>query len=285
MEQTRTEFKNLTNLNYSNRNQIQDDYFETENILLYVEKDIEIDKNEIKRNNRKKFEEILNNTKLKFKNLSEKAEMIINSKSFSFKKFLVNDLNIQSISIEGRNKINNNFNLINNNKFNNNLDIKNINDNNINLNYNNHFKVIEPLNINASQNNIFKQSSGEINSSLIGKKRKQQNINDKNNEKMEQEKKNIFNDILIICKEISNINNDIIKKEDQNSLNSDNENIETTLIINDNPIVTIYLNKDVINKIYVFKNKKNLIREKEILNQLKQIKKNMTVILNKLRKK
>ena len=285
MEQTRTEFKNLTNLNYSNRNQIQDDYFETENILLYVEKDIEIDKNEIKRNNRKKFEEILNNTKLKFKNLSEKAEMIINSKSFSFKKFLVNDLNIQSISIEGRNKINNNFNLINNNKFNNNLDIKNINDNNINLNYNNHFKVIEPLNINASQNNIFKQNSGEINSSLIGKKRKQQNINDKNNEKMEQEKKNIFNDILIICKEISNINNDIIKKEDQNSLNSDNENIETTLIINDNPIVTIYLNKDVINKIYVFKNKKNLIREKEILNQLKQIKKNMTVILNKLRKK
>ena len=285
MEQTRIEFKNLTNLNYSNRNQIQDEYFETENILLYVEKDIEIDKNEIKRNNRKKFEEILNHTKLKFKNLSEKAEMIINNKSFSFKKFLLNNLNIQSISIEGRNKINNNFNLINNNKFNNNLDIKNINDNNINLNYNNHFKVIEPLNINASQNNIFKQNSGEINSSLIGKKRKQQNINDKNNEKMEQEKKNIFNDILIICKEISNINNDIIKKEDQNSLNSDNENIETTLIINDNPIVTIYLNKDVINKIYVFKSKKNLIREKEILNQLKQIKKNMTVILNKLRKK
>ena len=278
------QFKNLTNLNYSNRNQIQDEYFETENILLYVEKDIEIDKNEIKRNNRKKFEEILNHTKLKFKNLSEKAEMIINNKSFSFKKFLLNNLNIQSISIEGRNKINNNFNLINNNKFNNNLDIKNINDNNINLNYNNHFKVIEPLNINASQNNIFKQNSGEINSSLIGKKRKQQNINDKNNEKMEQEKKNIFNDILIICKEISNINNDIIKKEDQNSLNSDNENLETTLIINDNPIVTIYLNKDVINKIYVFKNKKNLIREKEILNQLKQIKKNMTVILNKLRK-
>jgi len=285
MEQSKIDFKNITNLNYSNRNHMHDDCYTNDNILLYVDDDIELDKNEIKRNNKKQFEEILNQTKLKNKSLSEKLEMIINNKSFSLKNFLVNYLNIQSIPIEEKIKISNNYNLINNNNANNNLDIKNNIDitNNINLN-NNHFNIIEPLNIKTSQNNIFTQNSGEINPNLIGKKRALQNNNIINNEKKKQEKNMIFNDILIICKEISNFNNHIIKKEEQNNINNDNDNIETTLIINDNPIATIYLNKDVVRKIYVFKNKKNLIKENEILSQLKQIKKNMTVILNKLKK-
>ena len=202
----------------------------------------------------------------------------------------------------GKNELNNNGNYnpkrqnINQNKNINNVKImpsqeirntKNIiRQNNINLKINNHFKIIEPLNIDNTQKIIFKQNSGEISPKLIGKKRKQENtINDNNKETTEQEKKIIFNDILIICQEISNLNNDIIKKEEQNSVNTDNDNIETTLIINDSPLATIYLNKDIVNKIYVFKNKKNLIKENEIISQLKQIKKNMTLILNQLKKK
>ena len=284
MEQSKIDFNNIASLKYSNRSHSQEENYTNENILLFGDEDIEMDKNDIKKNNKKLFDEILNKTKIKYKSLSDHVENIINNKNFSFQKFLANNLNIQSIIVEGKNKVNNNFNLINN-KTNNNLNNNNIN-NNINLKINNHFKIIEPLNIDNTQKNIFKQNSGEISPKLIGKKRKQENtINDNNKETTEQEKKIIFNDILIICQEISNLNNDIIKKEEQNSVNTDNDNIETTLIINDSPLATIYLNKDIVNKIYVFKNKKNLIKENEIISQLKQIKKNMTLILNQLKKK
>ena len=285
MEQSKIDFNNIASLKYSNRSQSNEENYTNENILLFGDDDIEVGKNELKKNNRKQFEEILNQTKIKYKSLSDQAENVINSKNFSFKKLLVNNLNIQSIFLEDKNKINNNFNLINN-KNNNNLNNNNINNNNINLKINNHFKVIEPLNINNTPKIIFKQNSGEISPKLIGKKRKQENtINGNDKDTIEQEKKVIFNEILFICQEISNLNNDIIKKEDQNGINTDNENVETTLIINDIPLATIYLNKDIVNKIYVFKNKKNLIKENEIVSQLKQIKKNMTLILNKLKKK
>ena len=130
---------------------------------------------------------------------------------------------------------------------------------------------------------IFKQNSLENNQQiLIGKKRKIEKNN--KNEKIEKEKKIIFNDILFICNEISNFNNNIIKREEQSNFINDNENIETTLIINNNAIATIYLNGDTVNKIYIFKNDKLFIKENEILSQLKQIRKNMNVILNKLKK-
>ena len=56
-------------------------------------------------------------------------------------------------------------------------------------------------------------------------------------------------------------------------------------MINNKPIVNFYLNNDVLNKIYVFKNNKNLIKENEKLSQLKQIKKNLNSVLNKINKK
>jgi hypothetical protein len=232
--------------------------------------------------------------------------------NFSLKYILANKLNIQALqkkeniiskdnsqiincnsSINSNNKINmtnNNSNIFNiNNNYNGNSSNNSNSSSNINSNYSfnslnskirNHFKVIEPLN-NNTQNNIFSLSSNEAESpKLIGKKRKQQN----NIEKIEEEKKTLFNDILFICNEISIIKNDIIKKEEQNNQTIDNENVETTLIINNIPIATIYLNRDIVYKIYTFKNKKTAIKENEILSSLKQIKKSINSILNKLRK-
>lgn len=293
-----------------------------ENIFFYCD-DNETDKKELKKNNKFEFERALNQMKLKFKSICENPQKFMNN-NFSLKYILANKLNIQALhkkdnmisknnsQISNSNSsiiINNRINLSNDNggvfNFDNNMNkqnsynginISNSNSNsnsstNININSNNsssglnnkiknHFKVIEPLN-NNSQNNIFSLSSNEAESpKLIGKKRKLQN----NIEKIEEEKKLLFNDILVICNEISIIKNDIIKKEEQNNQTIDNENVETTLIINNIPIATIYLNRDIVYKIYIFKNKKTAIKENEILSALKQIKKNINSILNKLRK-
>jgi hypothetical protein len=228
--------------------------------------------------------------------------------NFSLKYILANKLNIQALQkneniiSNDNSQISNSNSSINNNKINmtnNNGNMFNINNNynannsnnsnsssNINSNYSmnskikNHFKVIEPLN-NNTLNNIFSLSSNEAESpKLIGRKRKQQN----NIEKIEEEKKTLFNDILVLCNEISILKNDIIKKEEQNNQNIDNKNVETTLIINNIPIATIYLNRDIVYKIYSFKNKKTAIKENEILSALKHIKKIINSILNKLRK-
>ena len=142
------------------------------------------------------------------------------------------------------------------------------------------------INNNINQYKLFENSFDNIteknNKKIIGIKRKKEN--DMNMNLIDEEIKIIFKEILIIWHEISTLNHDIIKKEEKFSLNSDNESIKKTLIINNNPIVTIYFNGDEVNKIYVFKNNKNLINENDILLQLKQIKKNMSIILNKLKK-
>jgi hypothetical protein len=309
MDKSKIDFNNISTINCSSRSQshhTNEENYANENIFFYCD-DNEADKKELKNNNKIEFGRALNQMKLKCKSISENIEKIMNS-NFSLKYILANKLNIQALQ-KNENIIskdsNSNSNINNNNKINminNNGNIFNINNNyngnssnnsnsssNINSNYSfnslnskirNHFKVIEPLN-NNTQNNIFSLSSNEAESpKLIGKKRKQQN----NIEKIEEEKKTLFNDILFICNEISIIKNDIIKKEEQNNQTIDNENVETTLIINNIPIATIYLNRDIVYKIYTFKNKKTAIKENEILSSLKQIKKSINSILNKLRK-
>ena len=310
MDKSKIDFNNISTINCSSRSQshhTNEENYANENIFFYCD-DNEADKKELKNNNKIEFGRALNQMKLKCKSISENIEKIMNS-NFSLKYILANKLNIQALQ-KNENIIskdsNSNSNINNNNKINminNNGNIFNINNNyngnssnnsnsssNINSNYSfnslnskirNHFKVIEPLN-NNTQNNIFSLSSNEAESpKLIGKKRKQQN----NIEKIEEEKKTLFNDILVICNEISIIKNDIIKKEEQNNQTIDNENVETTLIINNIPIATIYLNRDIVYKIYTFKNKKTAIKENEILSALKHIKKSINSILNKLRKK
>lgn len=282
MEKSKIDFRNITNLNYSSKSQYQqnsDDGFINDNDLIFNDDDVKMDKKDIKKNTKLEFQNILNQTKQKFKSLSEKAERIIDSKCFSFKNFLFNAFS--------KKENNNDSSLINKN-------IKNLNDDNIdNINtYNNHLSVklennhlkLNEINNNILQNNIFKQNSGEINDQkIINRKRKQNN--DDNDIKTEKEIKSLFNDILNICQEISNLNDDVFKKEEQNNIYNDNENIETTLIINDNRIATIYLNGDIINKIYIFENKQNLIKENDILLHLKILKKKVNKILNKLKKK
>lgn len=272
---SKIDFNNIANLNYSNKAIYNKQNEQNENILLYADYNYKMDKMGIKQDNQKEFDIILKQTKEKFKNLSEKVGDIINNKSFSFKNYLTKTLYIEEASQkEENNIISNEVELTENNKISENINFNN--SNNINLDIKNNSKL----------NCILKQNSGEMNiPKLIGKKRNQGN-NGKNIQNVEQEKKGIFNDILLICKEISRLNNNyIIKKQEmQNALSTDNENIETTLLINNSAIATIYTNKDVINKIFVFKNKTNLIKENEILSQLKLIKKSMNSILNKLKK-
>jgi hypothetical protein len=313
MDKPKIDFNNISTINCSSRSQshhTNEENYINENIFFYCD-DNEADKKELKKNSKFEFERVLNQMKLKCKSISENPEKIMKS-NFSLKYILANKLNIQALqkkeniiskdnsqiincnsSINSNNKINmtnNNGNIFNiNNNYNGNSSNNSNSSSNINCNYSfnslnskirNHFKVIEPLN-NNTQNNIFSLSSNEAESpKLIGKKRKQQN----NIEKIEEEKKTLFNDILFICNEISIIKNDIIKKEEQNNQNIDNKNVETTLIINNIPIATIYLNRDIVYKIYSFKNKKTAIKENEILSALKHIKKSINSILNKLRK-
>ena len=309
MDKSKIDFNNISTINCSSRSQshhTNEEHYTNENIFFYCD-DNEADKKELKSNSKIEFGRALNQMKLKCKSISENIEKIMNS-NFSLKYILANKLNIQALQKNENiisndiSQISNSNSSIDNNKINmtnNNGNMFNINNNynaynsnnsnsssNINSNYSmnskikNHFKVIEPLNNNI-QNNIFSLSSNEAESpKLIGRKRKQQN----NIEKIEEEKKTLFNDILVLCNEISIIKNDIIKKEEQNNQNIDNENVETTLIINNIPIATIYLNRDIVYKIYSFKNKKTAIKENEILSSLKQIKKSINSILNKLRK-
>ena len=311
MDKSKIDFNNISTINCSSRSQshhTNEENYTNENIFFYCD-DNEADKKELKKNSKFEFERVLKQMKLKCKSISEIPEKIMKS-NFSLKYILANKLNIQALQKKENiiskdnsqiNNCNSNINSINKiNMTNNNGNMFNINNNysgnissnsssNINSNSSinslnskikNHFKVIEPLNYN-SQNNIFSLSSNEAESpKLIGKKRKQQN----NIEKIEEEKKTLFNDILFICNEISFLKNDIIKKEEQNNQTIDNENVETTLIINNTPIATIYLNRDIVYKIYTFKNKKTAIKENEILSSLKQIKKSINSILNKLRK-
>ncbi len=311
MDKSRIDFNNIASLNYSNRTNQYYHYIEdcntNDNILLFRDEDYVLDKKEVKKNNLLEFERILKETKQKYISLSEKTEKIINSKSFSFKKLLSNNLNIQSIQHEEKYKLNNNsnnnknitskenttnLNITENKNTNNNLFISTINksllnnnNNSINIKMKNHFKIIEPFNNNNQRNNILLENSEEMgNSKFIGNKRKQQ-INNNNKEKIESDIKVVFNEVLVIFQEISNLNNKIIKKEEANNLNTDNENIEITLIINDDQIVTIYLNKNKVTKLYVYKNKKYLIKENDILSQLKLIKTNMNQLLDKLKKK
>lgn len=274
-------FANITNTNQNNL------IYSNENIILFDDNDYEM--NAIldpKKYNKKEFDKIMIQMKEKIKSLMQKSTEIINKQNFSFKNFLTNNLNIQVLAKEEKNiftksnitSINNNF---NNKSFNSNESSINLNGSNLIMKKSrskNHFKVIETNNF---SNNNYSQNSGEINSpKLIGKKRKSDN-----KEKKKEEIKDIFEEILDQCKDISNFNNDIFKKEIQNSINSDNDSIETILKINNNPIATIYLNGDIINKIFVFRNQKYYVQEHEILFQLKQIKKTIISIKNKMTNK
>ena len=295
-------FNNITNTNQNN--QLNNSNYTNENIILFDDNDYEM--NAIldpKKYNKKEFDRIMLQMKEKINSFMPKSSQIINSQNFSFKNFLTNNLNIQVLAKEEKNILNKSnipslSNSLNNKSFNSNESSINGNGNcngkmesygngngsNLYMKKSsskNHFKVFDT---NNSSNILFNQFSGEFNSSkIIGKKRKLDKNN--KNDKKEQEIKALFKEILDICNEISNFNNEIIKKEDQNSINTDNENIETTLKINNSPIATIYLTGEIINKVYVFKSQKYFAKENEIISQLKQIKKNISSILNKLKKK
>ena len=267
------DFTSIANINYSNKNispQTNDENYINDNILLFRNDEGVIGKKEAKINNKIQFEKTMIQIREKFQSLSLKTSKIINSKNFSFKIILKNDLNTQSLKEKEKIIINKNGSNSSNNS----------NENNININNSiNQFKIFD-----NSFNIFFKKSNEKPNfQKIIGKKRKNENENDNSMNIMEKEK-TIFNEILITCHEISNFNNEIIKKEEQNNIEMSNENIETTLIINNNPIVTIYFNGDEINKIYDFNKKKIIINENDILSHLKQIKKKMNIILNKLKK-
>ena len=73
-----------------------------------------------------------------------------------------------------------------------------------------------------------------------------------------------------------------IKKESAELLNEDN--IETTIISGNKEVAKIYLNDNIVKKIYINKSNRTFTEEKEICDSLKKIKRELNKILNKLTK-
>ena len=138
------------------------------------------------------------------------------------------------------------------------------------------YKNSDSFKINSKSSN----SSGKDKSF---KEKKRKRVNSNNNENKDETKK-LFNDILNICQNISNAQNNLIeiKKESAELLNEDN--IETTIISGNKEVAKIYLNDNIVKKIYINKSNRTFTEEKEICDSLKKIKRELNKVLNKLTK-
>ena len=261
-------FDNIANLNFYKK---ENNEYDDEKILLYSDDNDKIPPiigNKIQFNDT--FKLMVNKLNI----LSLNASNIINEKKFSSKELFQKYSNIQAfkkeedlkkmkfISSKDIDKLS-----LNNN--NNSLNLNQSNSNSMNNIFN-----LSDLNVNLSKSSI---NSNKL-SNLTENKRKRQDIN----EPRENTKK-IFNDILNICRNISNLKNNIIEiKKEQNELVDENENSINTIICNNKEIVTIYFNENKVQRIHIIRNNKTFTEEKDIYENLKKIKRELNKILNKL---
>lgn len=237
-------FHNIANINCSKKETKDDD----DKIFIYTNDKLNVNFSKINKN-KNQLNEAFKKMMGKIGQFSYNVSDIIKNKQFSHKKLLQKYSNIQAFKDED--------------------DLKNIN-----------FKSINDLNQNSRSSNSSK------NKSFTEKKRKNQNdVNILNDNKKKEDTKIIFNDILNISQKISNIKSDVIKlNTDTNDLYNDNEYTETKIIYNDKEIETIFINDNKVQKIHIISNDKTIINEKEILDNLKKLRKNMNKVLNKLAK-
>ena len=136
-----------------------------------------------------------------------------------------------------------------------------------------------------SSMNSLNYSKGSNNSenirNLTEHKRKRQNSHND----IKEDSKEVLNDILNICKNISNIQNNLIEiKGRQNQLLNDNNNKEITIVCKEKEIASISFNDNVVQKIHIIKDNKVFTEENDISNKLKNLRKYFNRILNKLKK-
>ena len=266
-------FDNISNLKFNKK---ENNEFDDEKILLYSDDNDKIPTifgNKIQFNDT--FKLMLNKLNI----LSLNASDIINEKKFSCKELFQKYSNIQALKKEEElKKINfisskdiDKLNLNNNN--NNSLQLNKSNSNSMNNLFN-----LSDLNMNLSKSSI---NSNKMRN-LTENKRKRQESN--NNEGRENTKV-LFNDILTICQNISNLKNNLIEiRKEQNELINDNENSVNTIVCNNKEIVTIYFNENEVQRIDIIKNNKIFTEEKDIYENLKKIKRELNKILNKFEK-
>ena len=160
------------------------------------------------------------------------------------------------------------------------------NNNLLNLNKGNSHSMSNIFSYNdISSMNSLNYSKGSNNSenirNLTEHKRKRQNSHND----IKEDSKEVLNDILNICKSISNIQNNLIEiKGRQNQLLNDNNNKEITIVCKEKEIASISFNDNVVQKIHIIKDNKVFTEENDISNKLKNLRKYFNRILNKLKK-
>ena len=271
-------FDNITNLNCSLKESGDDD----EKILLYSDDN---DKNPPKIQTKIQFNDVFKTMVKNLNILSLNASNIIQEKKFSCKKLFNNFQTIRANKIDENIKKKKFISINDKSQFNNHIDNNN-NNNLMNLsksNSNSMSNIFSNIDINSINSLNYSKSSNNSEKirNLTENKRKRQNSHNESKEDSEK----VFNDKLNICKNISNIQSNLIEiKGKGNELLNDNNNNEITLVCKEKEIASIYLNENVVQRIHIIKDNTFYTEENEISNKLKNIRKYFNRILNKLKK-
>lgn len=270
-------FDSIASLNCSLKETADED----EKILLYSDDN---EKAALKLPPKIQFNDVLKTMVKSLNILSLNVPNILKEKKFSCKNLFHNfksikankiDENIKKlkfVSIKDKSHLNKNPETNNNNL--------------LNLNKGNSHSMSNIFSYNdISSMNSLNYSKGSNNSenirNLTEHKRKRQNSNND----IKEDSKEVLNDILNICKNISNIQNNLIEiKGRQNQLLNDNNNKEITIVCKEKEIASISFNDNVVQKIHIIKDNKFFTEENDISNKLKNLRKYFNRILNKLKK-
>ena len=267
MDKDAINFNNIANLNYSSN--------KSDNEKRFI---LEDEEEELPKINKIKitFNEALQKMKKNFEKLSNNVPYIIKEKKFSYNYLIQNYKNNQILqNLKQGNSLKNNY--VNNSTriVENNLKI----DKNMNNKGNNNINNKNKIELNNLDSNSSKSSKNS--NKMIGIKTKREN----NNKEYKKEAKHLFEQILKICKQISELNKDNIKIIEENDDIQNEESKEKTIIYNNKKIVSVYLYDNKIQKIIIHEDNKIYIEENKIIDNLIIIKNNMKKILDMLNKK
>ena len=270
-------FDSIASLNCSLKETADED----EKILLYSDDN---EKAALKLPPKIQFNDVLKTMVKSLNILSLNVPNILKEKKFSCKNLFHNfksikankiDENIKKlkfVSIKDKSHLNKNPETNNNNL----LNLNKVNSHSMsNIFSYNDISSMNSLNYSKGSNN-----SENIRNLTEHKRKRQNSHND-----VKEDSKEVLNDILNICKSISNIQNNLIEiKGRQNQLLNDNNNKEITIVCKEKEIASISFNDNVVQKIHIIKDNKFFTEENDISNKLKNLRKYFNRILNKLKK-
>ena len=270
-------FDSIASLNCSLKQTADED----EKILLYSDDN---EKAALKLPPKIQFNDVLKTMVKSLNILSLNVPNILKEKKFSCKNLFHNfksikankiDENIKKlkfVSIKDKSHLNKNPETNNNNL----LNLNKVNSHSMsNIFSYNDISSMNSLNYSKGSNN-----SENIRNLTEHKRKRQNSHND-----VKEDSKEVLNDILNICKSISNIQNNLIEiKGRQNQLLNDNNDKEITIVCKEKEIASISFNDNVVQKIHIIKDNKFFTEENDISNKLKNLRKYFNKILNKLKK-